>query len=96
MRLNATPEGIVRVTVAQDGSLYVSERPMSLAELRDLLETVSSSASIAVSASVDTQVLLEADEHAEHGRVVEVMDLVRSVGLSRLSIRTTRTDRREP
>lgn len=95
-RLNANPENIVRVTVAQDGSLFVSERPTSLAELRALFETVSSSESMAVSASVDTQVLLEADEHAEHGRVVEIMDLARSVGLSRLSIETTRTDRREP
>ena len=95
-RLSANPGSILRVTVAQDGSLYVSEQPTSLAELRALLETVSSSASMAASASVDTQVLLEADEHAEHGRVVEVMDLVRSVGLSRLSIETTRTDGREP
>ena len=37
------------------------------------------------------QVALEADERTEHGRVVEVMDLARSVGLNWLSIETIRT-----
>ena len=88
-RLNTDPAGMVRVTVAADGSLYVSQRPVSLEELRDLFDAAS--ASMAASAG-DAQVLLQADERAAHGRVVEVMDLARSVGLSRLSIETTRTE----
>ena len=80
------PRDTVRVTVSRDGRLYVSQRPVTLAELRDVLT--------AAAAARDPHVLLEADARAEHGRVVEVMDLARQVGLSRLSIETTRTDLR--
>ena len=73
------------------GIVLVFER---LAGLRGLLEAVSASTSEPL--RVDAQVLLEADERAEHGRVVEVMDLVHSVGLSRLSIEMTRAERYGP
>ena len=83
-RVTDDPPDTVRVTVSRDGSLYVSQRPVTLAELREIL--------ITASVTRDPRILLEADARAEHGRVVEVMDLARQVGLPRLSIETTRAD----
>ena len=81
-QISDDPRDTVRVTVSRDSRLDVSQRPVTLAELRDVLTTVARY----------LYVLLEADARAEHGRVVAVMDLARQVGLSRLSIETTRTD----
>ena len=72
--------------MSRDGRLYVSQRPVTLAELRDVLTIAA--------ATRDPRVMLEADAQAEHGRVVAVMDLARQVGLRRLSIETIRTDQR--
>lgn len=83
-RATDDPPDTVRVTVSRDGGLYVSQRPVTLAELREIL--------ITASVTRDPRILLEADARAEHGRVVEVMDLARQVGLPRLSIETTRAD----
>ena len=83
-RITDDPQDTVRVTVSRDGRLYVAQRPVTLAELRDVLTTEAETR--------DPQVVLEADARAEHGRVVAVMDLARQVGLPRLSIETTRTD----
>lgn len=86
-RATDDPPDTVRVTVSREGGLYVSQRPVTLAELREILITAS-----VASVTSDPRILLEADARAEHGRVVEVMDLARQVGLPRLSIETTRTD----
>lgn len=83
-RVTDDPPDTVRVRVSRDGGLYVSQRPVTLAELREIL--------ITASVTRDPRILLEADARAEHGRVVEVMDLARQVGLPRLSIETTRAD----
>jgi biopolymer transport protein ExbD len=42
----------------------------------------------AAESSRETQVLIQADERVAHGRVVEVMNLARNAGLSRLAIVT--------
>jgi len=83
-QISDDPRDTVRVTVSRDSRLDVSQRPVTLAELRDVLTTAAFARYL--------YVLLEADARAEHGRVVAVMDLARQVGLSRLSIETTRTD----
>jgi biopolymer transport protein ExbD len=78
--LRRDQRGRVRVVVDQQGRIFVSERNVDLRALRTLLETIGD--------RDGAHVLLAADEHADHGRVVDVMDVVRQVGISRLSIET--------
>lgn len=71
----------VNIWVTADGAVYVDDDPVDWTGLRAALE----------SASVEnpsTLVIVKADEAVDHGRVVAVMDLARSFGLSRLAIAT--------
>ncbi|MEN8161381.1 MAG: biopolymer transporter ExbD [Myxococcota bacterium] len=74
----------LRVTVADDGRLSVEGRTVTLPALGGLFE--------AISGRDDAQIVVAADEEAEHGRVVEVMDLARRNGIFRISIETLRAD----
>ena len=76
--------GLVRdVTVAilADGRAVVAGRVLDDAALRKAFAD-------AHGRSAETVVLFQADEGVPHGRVVEVMELARQVGLSRLAIAT--------
>jgi biopolymer transport protein ExbD len=80
--LRRDERGRIRVVLEASGQLSVGDRRVSLDELKALLETVRD--------NDVAHILLAADEHAEHGRAVDVMDLVRRVGIERLSIETVR------
>jgi len=69
------------VAVLADGQLAVGGKMVDEAALGELL-------SQAYARNPDTLVLVQADEGVIHGRVVEVMDLARRKGLSRLAIAT--------
>jgi len=84
-RLRSDKSGRVRVTVAEGGQLYASEEPVTLAELRGWMQEIE--------APDELVLLLSADERAEHGRVIEVMDLARRNGIFRISVETLRSDR---
>ncbi len=76
--------GLVRdVTVAilQDGRAVVAGKVLDEAALREAFAA-------ARARSADTVVLFQADEGVPHGRVVQVMELARQAGLSRLAIAT--------
>lgn len=76
----------IDVWMKVDGSLYVDEKPVDLATLRQIFRE---------RAQVDptTLVVIKADTGVSHGRVVTVMDLAKAFGLSRLAIATQpRTD----
>jgi biopolymer transport protein ExbD len=76
--------GLVRdVTVAilADGRAVVAGQVLEDAALKDVF-------SGAHARSADTVVLFQADEGVPHGRVVQVMELARQAGLSRLAIAT--------
>jgi len=68
----------IKVWVKADGQVLIDEEPASLSMLRDTFR----------GATKDAQVVIKADKDVDHGRVVEVMDLARSHGLSRLAIAT--------
>ena len=79
--------GLVRdVTVAilSDGRAVVAGEVLDDAALRTAF-------SDAHARSAETVVLFQADEGVNHGRVVQVMELARQAGLSRLAI-ATRTE----
>ena len=77
--------GRIHVELDASGTLFVEDRPVTL----DALETMLSS----VRDKATAHVLLAADERAQHGRAVDVMDLVRRQGIERLSIETVREGR---
>ena len=79
--------GLVRdVTVAilQDGRAVVAGKVLDEPALRQAFVD-------AHARNADTVVLFQADEGVPHGRVVQVMELARQAGLSRLAI-ATRTE----
>lgn len=71
----------VRLWVTTDGSIRVDEQPVDWATLNSVL-------SDAASRDPATLVVIKADRAVDHGRVVAVMDLARSRGLTKLAIAT--------
>ena len=76
--------GLVRditVAILQDGRAVVGGKVLDDAALRSAFGE-------ARTRSAETIVLFQADEGVPHGRVVQVMELARQAGLSRLAIAT--------
>ena len=76
------PEGSdVALAMAADGTIQIDGKAVDLEELKRLLKA---------SAEQDpsTLVVVRADRNLEHGRVVEIMDLVRGLGLTHFAIAT--------
>jgi biopolymer transport protein ExbD len=78
-----------RIVISSDGQIYANQKPTDVKTLsHELVKTAQ--------AGDDPQVLIQADQQVAHGKVVEVMDLARRAGLSRLAIVTRSKDPREP
>ena len=76
------PEGSdVSVHLSADGRVFVDEEPVAEDQLR---------ARLAAAALADpaTMVVLRADQKLEYGRVVQIMDLARDLGLRNFAIAT--------
>ena len=71
----------VNVSVTPQGAIYVDNDPVSGTELRTVFRQRAEQ-------DPGTLVIIKADTAVEHGRVVTVMDLARSEGLTRLAIAT--------
>lgn len=71
----------LRVVITADGRLYLNEKAVGLSGLRDQFGKTAR-------ADRETQILIQADQRVPHGQVVEVMDLARNAGLSRMAIIT--------
>lgn len=74
----------VTIAIAEDGRMMVRGKAVTAAELAQLLGE-------AKAKNPETQVIVQADEKAHHGRVVSVMELAKSAGLHRLAIATRRS-----
>jgi biopolymer transport protein TolR len=72
---------VMTVSVASNGRVYLEGQRVSIDELKDRLTNIHT-------ARPDIPVLLKADEAIDYGRVVEVLDAVRGVGISRLALAT--------
>ena len=68
----------IKVWVKPNGEVWLDEAPASLDQLRARFKGAQKTA----------QVVIKADKEVDHGRVVQVMDLARAHGLSRLAIAT--------
>ena len=70
----------VAITLMNDGTLSIGDTVVSIAEITLRVEQLADKA--------DTPVILRADENVEHGKVIKVMDEIKSAGVTKLSIAT--------
>jgi biopolymer transport protein ExbD len=78
--LNAAPRDFP-VAVLKDGTIVTEGKSIDLQALKARFATMAK-------ANPDAQVIIQADAESQHGRVVEVMEAAKSVGISRLAIAT--------
>jgi biopolymer transport protein ExbD len=76
----------INIWVAVDGMVLVNDEPVTSASLAALLKQEAQRDESAL-------VIIKADTGVSHGRVVSVMDQVKSAGLSRLAIATSTEDK---
>lgn len=76
----AIPEKSLVVTVTEENLVYLNERAVTLADLARYLEKV---------AAGNQSLLIRADQRASLGKVVEVWDLCRDIGITQVNIATT-------
>lgn len=84
-RAASAQQEIVRsaqVTVARDGGLYLGQEEVSLPELKECLERAAAQGEVAIS--------LRADEAVDYGRVLRVMDELKTTGAARISLAAKR------
>lgn len=77
----------IEVTIAKDGTLHVEGKEITLDRLKALFEE-------SAAAGKESTAIINADESVAHGRVVEVMDIAKEAGISKLAI-ATETKREE-
>ncbi|NJM98747.1 MAG: biopolymer transporter ExbD [Phormidesmis sp. RL_2_1] len=103
--VTSTPQNQIDITltITPDGSLFLGDNPVTLSDLADEVRriqpaeppTATSANSPAANIPADNidatpiLVTIRADETTEHGRVVAVMDQLRTVDRVRLGIATT-------
>ncbi len=69
----------IAVTLTSDGSLYLNDKAVTPAALRNEVAA-------AVAKDPKTQVVISGDKSVSHGRVVWVLDLVKSLGVTSFAI----------
>ena len=74
-------EGHINLWITTGGAVYVDDQPTTVPELRSIFERKAK-------ADPGTTIVMKADGGVSHGRVVEIMDLAHSMGLTHLAIAT--------
>jgi biopolymer transport protein ExbD len=67
------------ITLSHEGALYLNGKPATPTELRDAVRT-------AVAKDPKTQAVIAGDKAVSHGRVVWVLDVVKSLGVASFAI----------
>lgn len=75
----ATEPTTVALTLTKDGQLFLNGAPTEETALRDYLPSV-------VRGDPKTQAVIAADREVSHGRVVWLIDLVRSLGIYKFAL----------
>lgn len=70
----------VAITLMKDGTVSIGDTVVGIEEIKLRVEQLADKA--------DTPVILRADENVEHGKVIKVMDEIKSAGVTKLSIAT--------
>ena len=79
-----TDQKDVSIWMTLDGQVYIREKAVAERDLVNELQTIAES-------DPNTLIKIQADIGVTHGAVVELMDLARNTGLSRLAIATDTT-----
>lgn len=69
----------VIMTLDKEGHIVIDSKPYSFEDAKAVI-------SEKVAANRDTAVLLQADKAAQHGQVVLIMDMLKSIGVKKFSI----------
>ena len=72
---------VLTISVTENERVYLENQRVTMEELRDRLASIRA-------ARDDVAVLVKADTDIKYGRVIEVLDAVRDVGISRLAMAT--------
>jgi biopolymer transport protein ExbD len=67
------------ITLTRDGSLYLNGKPTTPVELREAVQS-------SVAKDSKTQAIISGDKSVSHGRVVWVLDVVKSLGVASFAI----------
>ena len=67
------------VTLTHDGALYLNQQPVTPEQLREAVRA-------AVAKDPKTQAIIAADKSVTHGRVVWVLDTIKSLGITSFAI----------
>jgi biopolymer transport protein ExbD len=70
-----------QVSVDRSGAIFVDAHPVNEAQLRVLMEERHH-------ANPEIRAVIAADRNVPHGRVVQVIDIIRTAGVSRFAIQT--------
>lgn len=70
----------VAITLMKDGTISIGDTVVGIEEIKPRVEQLADKA--------DTPVILRADANVEHGKVIKVMDEIKSAGVTKLSIAT--------
>jgi biopolymer transport protein ExbD len=73
------PAESAAITVTRDGQTYLERQPVTRAVLGERLRGL-------VGANPQVAIVITADEEVAHGRVVDVLDEVRTAGVTRMAI----------
>jgi biopolymer transport protein ExbD len=73
------PRESAAITVTRDGQAYLDRQPVTRAALGERLRGL-------VGANPSLAVVITADEAVAHGRVVDVLDEIRTAGVARMAI----------
>ena len=75
----ALPPTILAITLKADGALFLNDRPVTPAALRDAIRA-------AVARDPKAQAIVAGDKRVSHGRVIWVLDTVKSLGITQFAI----------
>jgi biopolymer transport protein ExbD len=73
------PPTTLAITLTADGALFLNDRPVTPAALRDAIRA-------AVAKDPRTQAIVAGDKKVSHGRVVWVLDTVKALGITQFAI----------
>ena len=77
----ATRQPAIVIHVRENGAVYLNDEPIDVGLLEQTLAS-------RLAASTDKGVVLEADSRVSHGRVIEVLDVIKGAGAAKLTIAT--------
>ncbi len=77
------------ISVERDGALFFNQDPVDMAQLEQRLNELAADKD-------EETIVIQADQETMHGRVVEVLDLARSLGFKKLAIATSAKPESKP